>query len=37
MFKAYPFFIAARDERRSSKPGIITQIFSAMFGWAKPA
>lgn len=37
MFKAYPFLIAARDERRSSKPGIITQILTAMFGWAKAA
>jgi hypothetical protein len=37
MFKAYPFFIAAQDERRSSKPGIVTQILSAMFGWPRAA
>jgi hypothetical protein len=36
MFKAYPIFIAARDERRSSKQGFM-QMLAALFGWPKTA
>jgi len=35
MFRAYPHFMAAQNERRSSNRGFLANFFGFLFGHAK--